>query len=419
MKAFRFRLDPVIRLKEYQIEQLEDEIGRIERLMQQLTREIEAGRQAVQELRRHLLDEVEDRNLVQAHRALDLFRAYTGRMERQKQEQIERLRAEQDTLRRRLIELHRQEKILDHLKERRRAEWLAGERREEAAFMDEIGTQKFARRREEHGGVLLYLIVPLALAATVIGIGLFTGVVDQNVWRNLPYIKKAEQTATETAAPSPASTPAGESLTVEQMIGSLDTPMPELLKNIAEVRESLRQWEQQLTERERDLTRREALIDEKEAALAELTKQASDYLNSLRELKRERDEREKSELTKREEDLAKALSGAKAKEIAPVLTNLYQAAGETDPAKVRENQRLVLRILHRYTGRALQEMFSALGKTDKPTAARIIADYANVSTAELYGLEPTPTPAGPILPPPAAVEETPSGETGTSPPAGG
>ncbi|MFB3789032.1 MAG: flagellar export protein FliJ [bacterium] len=420
MRVFRFRLDPLLRIKAYQIERLEDELARLERQIQDLLREIEEGRRAVQDLRRRLLDRVDDASLVDAHRSLDLFRTYTSRIERQKREQIARLRQEQDKKRRVLIELYREEKVLEKLKEHRQAEWAAGERREEAAIMDEIGTQKFIRHhREERGGVLLYLIVPLALAVTVVGIGLLTGVVDQNVLKQIPFFKAAPQSATAAVETIASPTPAEETLTVEQMIGGLDTPMPELLKNISDVREKLRLWEQQLTERERDLARREALLDQKETALAGLTKEASEYLTSIREMKRDREEREKSELTKREEDLAKALSGAKAKEIAPVLSNLYQAAGETDPAKIRQNQLLVLRILHRYTGRALQDMFTAIGKTDKNTASKIIADYANVTTSELYGLEPTPTPGGTPLPPPAEVIEATSAVSGTTPPVGG
>ena len=155
MRNFRFRLDPVVRLKEYHIERTEEEIARIEGEIQRLLREIEEARAAVQDMRRRILEEVDDQHFIQAERELDLFSQFTTREEHRRFGEIAQWNREKDQRQQELVKLYQDKKVLERLKERRRTEWETEMRREEGAIMDEIGTQKYIRRQREFGGVIL------------------------------------------------------------------------------------------------------------------------------------------------------------------------------------------------------------------------------------------------------------------------
>ena len=428
MRNFRFRLDPLRRLKRYQIERIEEEIAELERQIQQRLQDIEDGRKAVQEMRNRLLEEVSDEQLIQAERSIDLFRAYIFRVERQKQKEIAELRHRQEQKRLELIRLYQEEKILDRLRDRRYHEWEAEFRRQEGIIMDEIGTQKFIHKQREQGGVILYLLVPILLLGAVAAIGFMTGTIDKKILEKIPFFGHPVESATKTIEVQSA-TSTQEYYTIEQMLGDPNAPIPETLKNIADAREQLRQRDAELTERERLLTEREKAITQQETQLSGLVKLASDQILTLRNLEMQRTNREKSELTQNEEALAKALSGMKAKDAAPILLSLFKPAAAVDPKLSKENRLLVLRLLHRYQGKGLQELFSIMGKSESTTAADILKAYQETGMNELYGIQPTPTPAAapaggagsatgttsaeaPTLPPPVPVT------IGTTPTAG-
>ncbi len=448
MRNFRFRLDPVMRLKEYKIQQVEDEMSRIEQEIQRLLRENEAGRVAVQNLRRHIMEEVQDHNLVQSELQLVLFTEFSVKEELRRDGEIAKHKEEKELKHQELIKLYQEQKALERLKERRKTEWETEMRKEESAIMDEIGTQKYVRRDNEFGGVILYLLVPIVLVGAIAAAGIYTGVIDQEMLNKLPFFGATPQSATATI--QSVTGPLEEDyLTLEQMIGDPDTPMPELLKNIAAIKTQLDKKSQSLAERERLLAEQEARIGNMQNMLAGETKRASDYLMAYQDLKRQLEESKTSELSQYEVDLAKTLSSAKGKELAGILSELYGKpnvldnlrtqerallinepiiikeladlkqklqTGQATPAevaakedeiaaskleledlqeqikKIRDSQLLLLRILHRFQPRGQKDLFVALGKSDPQTAAQIIADFATTDSFELNNIQPTPTP---------------------------
>jgi len=469
MRNFRFRLDPVVRLKEYHIERTEEEIARIEGEIQRLLREIEEARAAVQDMRRRILEEVDDQHFIQAERELDLFSQFTTREEHRRFGEIAQWNREKDQRQQELVKLYQDKKVLERLKERRRTEWETEMRREEGAIMDEIGTQKYIRRQREFGGVILYLLVPIALVAAVAAVGIATGVIDQDMLNKLPFFGKSPKSATATIQ-SPTAALEEEFITLERLIGDPQTPMPILLKNFADRLEQLRQKEQRLKEWESQLQGKQVLFEQQQNMLAQLTRQASDYLGAYQDMKRQIEQSTKSELSKYEDELSTTLSSAKGKEIAQIMINLYeptadraeerrllaeeqtlrneetqlrlqeqQAMSAPEPdeivlagigenlrlnqekysknqgdlkriqEKIRESQLLLLRILHRFQPRGRKDLFVALGKSNPDTASQIIADFASTTGAELNNIKPTPTP---IL----SAEES---EGGTAPPGAG
>ncbi len=467
MRNFRFRLDPVMRLKEYKIQQVEDEMSRIEQEIQRLLGENEAGRVAVQNLRRHILEEVADQNLVQSELQLVLFTEFSVKEEQRRDGEIAKHKEEKELKHQELIKLYQEQKALERLKERRRIEWETEMRKEESAIMDEIGMQKYVRRDQEFGGVILYLLVPIVLVGAIAAAGIYTGVIDQEMLNKLPFFGAAPQSATATIQ-SVTGPLEEEFLTLENMIGDPDTPMPELIKNMAAIKNQLDKKSRSIAERERLLTEQEARIDKMQNMLAGETKRASDYLMAYQDLKRQLEESKTSELSQYEENLAKTLSSAKGKELAGILSELYgkpnvlenlrtqertllrdapiaikeladlkkqlqtgQATAAEVTAKedeialnklaledfqkqikeLRDSQLLLLRILHRFQPRGQKDLFVALGKADPQTAAKIMADLVTTDSFELNNIQPTPTPL-----PTLADDETGSG---TTPPGSG
>jgi len=465
MRNFRFRLDPVMRLKEYKIQQVEDEMTSIEQEIQRLLAENEAGRVAVQNLRRHVLEEVADQNLVQSELQLVLFTEFSVKEELRRDGEIAKHKEAKELKHQELIKLYQEQKALERLKERRKTEWETEMRREESAIMDEIGMQKYVRRDSEFGGVILYLLVPIVLVGAIAAAGIYTGVIDQEMLNKLPFFGAAPQSATATIQ-SVTGPLEEEFITLENMIGDPDTPMPELLKNIAVIKDQLNKKAQSMAERERLLAEQEVRIDKMQNMLAGETKRASDYLMAYQDLKRQLEESKISELSQYEDDLAKTLSSAKGKELAGILSKIYGdpnqldnlrtqersmlqnmplsikeladlkkqlKAGQATAAeitakedeiatskmlledlqeqikKLRDNQLLLLRILHRFQPRGQKDLFVALGKADPQTAAKIIADLVSTDSFELNNIQSTPTPLPTVVDDGIGSDTTPPG----------
>lgn len=456
MRNFRFRLDPVMRLKEYQIDRIEEEIARIEGEIQRLLREIEEGRAAVETMRRRLMEEIGDDQLIQVERELDLYTQFMTREEIRKFGEIERYKKEKEKRRQELIKLYQDKKVLERLKERRHTEWEAEILKEDSAVMDEIGTQRFIRRDREFGGVILYLLVPLVLVAAVAAAGFYTGMIKKEMLNQIPFLSPAPVSATSTIQ-APTETVKEEYLTLEQLIGNPDTPMPVLLQNISERLDQMKKKEQELAEWENQLKSKQALFEQQQNTLAGLTKEASDNLIAYQDMKRQIEQNKKSESSKYEEEIATTLSSAKGKEIATLMTNLYNPPAEkaeelrlkteeqtlkteetqlrqqeqqlldaqkqsgtldekglsdvrakllanqtkftenqTKKAvvqeKIRDSQLLLLKILHRFQSRGRKDLIVALGKSNPDVAAKIVADFSKTTSDELNKVKPTPTP---------------------------
>ncbi len=383
MRNFRFRLDPVIRLKKYEIEQVEDEIREMEQQVLDRLEEIEAGRRAVQEMRRRILDETDDSELVKAERRMDLFREYTLKVELQKREEIKEIRKKQEEKRRQLIRLYQEEKVLERLKERRKSEWLAGFRREEGAIMDEIGTQKYIRReRGEAGGVLPYILIAIVLIAAVAGAGIYTGKIDRRALSRIPFlnIEAPKRTVLVKEATSTATI---ETYTPRDLLGDLDTPMDQTLQNIMDWRDRLNRKEDELIRREKAIETRENLLDRKIEELKESTERIVECIKILQDLRDERDEWRTGELSQFEEELTTALAGAKEKDVVQSLLNLYQSPGVEDAEIKKKNRLLCLRVLHRFSERSRSSMLAEISKQNPNAAAKIYADFATLTSDEL------------------------------------
>ncbi len=394
MRQFEFRLDPVMRVKRYHIEEKEQVIHRLEEQVLGLIEEIEAGRESVQAFRQRLLEQANDREYTQKQKTLVEFRAYINKVEQEKQAQIERLRTEQNQRRQELIGLYQEEKILEKLREKKREDWQAETFREEDKVMDEIGSQRFNQRRMEQGGVLLYLLVPVLLIGAAAGIGWYTGAIDQEMLRKLPipFLQGEIASATD-GIEAPTSSAVADAYTPRDLIGDLDQPMPDLLDNIIDLREQQRRQAEDLERREAEIAKKEERLKALQQQLSGYVESASEQLITLKDLQLKRDEKEKSELSELEQKMSAALSKAKPKEISNLIITLYQANTIVDEEDKREQQLRAVRIIRSMPDKSLSAMFAQLQKDNPQVAAQMMNDYLSLTTEELYGIEPAPTEA--------------------------
>ncbi|MDP8245524.1 MAG: flagellar export protein FliJ [Candidatus Hinthialibacter antarcticus] len=392
MKNFHFRLDPVMRLKRYQIEEKEQEIQRLEDQVLDLLQAIEDGRASVQAFRQRLLEQSSDSEYTQKQKTLDQFRAYINKVEQEKQAQIERLRTEQNERRQELIGLYQEEKILEKLREKKHTDWQAETIREEDKAMDEIGAQRFNRRDYEHGGILLYLLVPILLIGAAAGIGWYTGVIDQEMLQKipLPFFQGGVASATDEVQAA-TSTAVADAYTVEDLLGDIDKPMPDLLDNIIDVREQQRRKEEDLARREDEIKKKEASLLALQNSLSGYVDSASEQLETLQDLRRKREEEEKSELSELEQKMSAALAKAKPKEISNLIISLYQANNVVDEDEKREQQLRAVRLIRSMPDKSLSTLFAQFQKDNPLVASQMMDDYLSLTTEELYGIEPSPT----------------------------
>lgn len=392
MKNFRFRLDPVMRLKRYQIEEKEQEIQRLEDQALDYIHEIEEGRASVQAFRNRLLEETNETEYTQKQKTLDQFRAYIHRVEREKQAQIERLRKEQNVCRQQLIGLYQEEKILEKLREKKHADWQTETLREEDKAMDEIGAQRFNQRKYEHGGILLYLLVPLLLVGAAAGIGWYTGVINQEMLKQipLPFFQGGTASATpEVEAPTSAAV--ADAYTVDELIGDVNKPMPDLIDNIMQVKDELRKKDDELARREEAIKKKEASLKALQDSLSGYVASASQQLDTLKDLRVKREEKEKSELSELEQKISTALAKSKPKEVSNLIISLYQANNAVEADEKREQQLRAVRLLRSMPEKSLSPMLAQLQKDNPLVAAQMMNDYLSLTTEELYGIEPAPT----------------------------
>jgi len=397
MRPFNFRLAPVQRLKNYQIEQKEQEIAELESQEKTLIVEINEGRRQVEEMRFRLMREESDKNILQLERQMDMFRHYMSRVESQKKGEIRKLREQQAEKRKELVKLYQEEKILDRLREKKEADWNKEMRKEESAQMDEIGNNKYARKRNEWVGALVYLLLPIALIGTAAAAGIYMGYIDKSMLEKIPIIGDRISSSTQTVEVASATEPE-EAFTLEEMIGNADTPMPEILQRVADMREQLRAKQLELEEREKQINRRETLMQNREQKLASIAQSVTEEIQTMRQLEAMREERQKSELSDREQQLAAMIEGNKAKDVAPVIAAMFQddplaaMAAPGEEIKPTEQQLIVLRIFHRMTDKNRSEMFGELGDENPQTAAKLVEMFYKTDLDELYGITEEPNP---------------------------
>jgi flagellar FliJ protein len=414
MKSFRFRLDPVIRLKKYNIERKETEIAEIDQEISRILQEIEDGRQHVLDMRKRLMDDVSDDDFIREEQSLDLFQHYMQRTEAEKREKIKEWETKKALKRNELLELYREDKILERYKEKKQADWQREANQQEISQMDEIGIQNYLRNSKNRGGVLLYLIVPLVLIAAGAGVGMYTGMINNDTLSQIPYVKDWIRSTTD-AVQVLSATPEDWTLTIGEVFDAQEgTTMAQALQNIQDKLEEVNARMAELNDKERLLNLREESLKNDLQQISDYVALASQQIETKRDLERQIQERQQSELSQNELQTSEFVKKMDPKLAASFFSDLYTlvddpnavlTAALADPnappeePKLTDNQRLALRLWHQLEQKQRTTFMDAMMK-NAPTrviAAQLIRDFNTYNMDVLLDIKPIPTPE-PILP---------------------
>lgn len=408
MRSFRFRLDPVIRLKKYEIERKETEIAEIDHEISRILQEIEDGRQQVFEMRRRLMDDVSDQDYLREERSLDLYQRYMKQVEEQKREDIKSWEEKKQIKRNELLQLYREDKILERYKEKKQIEWQQEAYQQENKQMDEIGIQNYLRNSKNRGGVLLYLIVPLVLLAAAAGGGVYTGMINKEMLSKVPYLRDWIVSVTDTPVIFSA-TPEDYTLTFDQIFGvAPSTTMAEGLQNIQKKIEEINARNEQLRIKENELNVRELLVNQNLQMINDQVALASQQIEVLQDMQKQLEERKQSELSQNEVTFSEALKKMDPKNASNFIANLWALPDDPNAAltatpvdpnapvekKLTQNQKKVLRFMHLLEQKQQTQFFDAMMKNTaiKAVAPEIISNFVEKTMDELLDVVPAPIP---------------------------
>ena len=118
MRAFRFRLAPLQRLKRHAIEEKELELAALRRTEEELLAQMETGRRQLRARIDEFLQETGESHDAYKERDFDMFRDYMMRLEQERLASVAGNRNEQERCRVELVKLYQESKVLDRLEDR-------------------------------------------------------------------------------------------------------------------------------------------------------------------------------------------------------------------------------------------------------------------------------------------------------------
>lgn len=385
MRAFRFRLAPLQRVKRHKVEEKEREIARLEAEIQRRLGEIDEGRRRLAEFRRIFLEETPEIHSIEVEYTEMAIRAYILSVEVATYQAIDKLRKEQEARHKELIALYQEEKMLERLKDRQLAAWQQEAQREEIYLLDEMGGQAHLRRqREPAGGALLIVLGTVALlaaaGATLVMLGKHKPILE----KHRPFLESVglmKPPAPEVAPAEvrAATTTPGE-YTIRDLYGDPDRPAREVLSNLAD-------RSKRIQARERDLDEEKARVKAEREALTQSGKQLEDKLIDLQAQlakleKAQQDEQARltTQYMTRVTEISNAIQRMNPKGAAELLAEMWKIPVATDP----DAKNIALEVFRAVPATKRNKVLDALVKTNKAETADMILKFIQ--------LEPSGTP---------------------------
>jgi len=367
MRAFRFRLAPLQRIKRYNIEEKEREIARLQARIEEKLEEISVGRNRLEAFRRMFLEETPEIHSTELEQTEAAFRAYTFMVERNTYQEIERIRTEQGERRKELVSLYQEEKMLERLKERQRDAWRKEAEREELYLLDELGGQAHYRRKQA-GGAMLVMLGFLALlgaaGATVVLLGKHKPILERFGLLQPKSAGEEVVSATETARIP------GE-LTIRDLYGDPDRPANEVLNELLEMSQTIREKRRLQQERENRLAAEREALEQSEEALEQKLENVQKKLAELEKKQQEELERAQSMHMQRVTEVSNSIQRMKAKGAADLFTEMWK----TDPAEDPDAQQVVLDVFRAIPSNKRNKILDALVKASKKDTAAMILEF--------------------------------------------
>ncbi len=235
-----------------------------------------------------------------------------------------------------------------------------------------------AGRQREHGGVMLYLLIPVVLVAGAAGL-LFVFKDSETV---KPLKEALRPTLSKFGLMSPtaggASGEGGDAanplisdvtgtqlLTVAELYGDLDKPAIVTLDNIRKSQRTQSERELELKDRMQRLLHDEAELKKKEEQLKQWTDKAEAAIDKQARMDQQRQEYLSSERVKRIRDLSATLLKLSPKNSAQIFSEMW--------GKSEEDKIIVIETLRTLAGGKKSKILDAMAKSSPQDAADILA----------------------------------------------
>ncbi len=381
MRAFRFRLAALQRIKRYKIEEKEREIARLQAEIRRRLDEIDLDRRRLDQLRRSFALETPQVHSVEVEQVHAAACSYLLAQEAARKRQIDQLRTEMETRRRELLDLHREEKMLERLRDRQWVAWRKETEREEIYLLDEVGGQAHYRRREPAGGVMLVVLGAVALVAVAAAILIMQG-------KHKPILQRVGLLASPTPLPTPEEvptpTPIPGEYTIRDLLGDPDRPANEVLSNLAQLHRKLKEEEAELA-RERQIIQAERQsLAEREKLLEEKLKKVQNELQNLALARQQEQTRRDSAFMQRVTEVSNVVQRMKPKGAADLLAEMWNLDPATDP-QARE---IVMEVFRMIPSTKRNKLLDEMVKSNKGDSAEMILAFIKTEP----GTSPTPAP---------------------------
>ena len=399
MRAFRFRLAPLQRLKTHAIEQEELILGSLRQEEQRLLDELQRGRDLLEARAERLLEETGQAHSAAMERDFDIFRSYMRQVEQQLLASIETCRGEQEACRQRLLKLYQESKTLERLETRAKESHRKAELREEGYVLDELGGQSHQRRRQA-GSVSQKVIFVIAFIGTIC---LYFA---HEKWDIPLVLEKAgiislnRSPGGSSADSSSGSANDGEairrqpdhSLTVADMLAETDGSADRMLSDIRRMRRELDEWEDRLDEEEAIVLERDQTTEERRAEVERLIHESKDKVVAVK-LEREKErERLVAEQEARYGEWSRMLgrmsmgSGTR-RGAARLVQILWQGSGD--------GREIAMELYTRIPAFQRTKLMDSLGKYAPQVGAELAARFIELGgVADTAQAERTPAPQG-------------------------
>lgn len=378
MRAFRYRLASYQRIKRHKIEETEREIARLEGEVQKRFRQIEEGRRRLAEYQRFFMEEVPEIHSPEIEATEAAFRGYTFLEEARRFREIEDLRRKQEKKRKELVTLYQEEKMLERLKDRQYEAWQKEEQRQDIYLLDEMGGQAHLRKQKPSGGAMLVILGLLALIGAAGGILIALGKHHTILQRF--GLEKQVTIASATAEIAVAPSVPGQ-YDIKDLYGDLNRPANEVLNQMMEMSQTLRQRRQEAREEQARLEAERKALEESEKQLADRLGTLESKINELKRLQEEERERLAGMHMQRVTEISGALQRMKPKGAADLLTEMWKI----DPAEDPDARDIVLDVFRSIPSAKRNKILDALVKSSKTEAADMVLKFVQI--------EPVATPA--------------------------
>lgn len=257
--------------------------------------------------------------------------------------------------------------MLERLKERQLKNWEKAAQREEMYLLDEIGSQSYQRRKQA-GGAMLVLLGMVALlgaaGATLVLLGKHEPILERFGLLQPEVQEEEVASATETQRIP------GE-LTIRDLYGDPDRPANEVLNELLEMRQTIREKRRQQRERENRLVAEKQALEESEKQLEAKLQNVQDQLEELKQKQQEELARAKSMHMQRVTEISSAIQRMKPNGAADLFTEMWQ----TDPTEDPDAQEVVLDVFRSIPSTKRNKILDALVKTSKEDTADMILEF--------------------------------------------